>query len=133
MTRQSSRRSLLCGLAGVPLVALSSSASTVGAVSPELARLIRKSGLLNARLKAETEADIFRDGLMQAAGVLRRRVVAHPSVTLADVLAKAQHTAEAWGAEALQYEHGEMVASETCYVDDMAVAVIFDLSRLAQA
>lgn len=133
MTRQTSRRSILVGLAAVPIAAVPAVASLAPTVSSELARLIRKSEKLDASLKWEGANDEYPTGLIRAAGVVRRRVAAYPSAGLADVLAKARHAASVWGAESLQEEFDALSDGGHGYCSDMAMAVIHDLSRLAQA
>lgn len=131
--RSLSRRGLVAGLAVAPLAAVSSGDSVALAVSPELARLIRKSGRLNARVRSEAESDQWPPGLCHAAGVLRFRVAIFPCAGLADVLAKAVHLNEAWGEGGMQGEFDLGTHEGTCYLDGMALAIALDLARLAHA
>lgn len=132
MTRRATRRAALGAILAAPLASVPAAAkTTVPGISPELARLIRKSQRADDRLMAEKdEVDGFSPGNMRAAAVLRCLVAKFPSSSIADVLAKASHTIAIWGHDCALEEQEAATADGGCYLDDMARAVLLDLVRL---
>lgn len=132
MKAQATRRATLGAILAAPLMVSPAAAIPVSGVSPELARLIRKSTRADDRLMAEKdEVDGFSPGNMRAAAALRCRVAMFSSNSIADVLAKASHTIAIWGHECAQEEQEAATADGSAYLDDMARAVLLDLARLA--
>ena len=130
MTHRATRRAAPGAILAAPLASVPSAAkATVPGVSPELARLIRKSQRADDRLKAEAE-DEWNPGNIRAAAALRCRVATFKSVSMADVLAKARHTVAIWGRECAEEEFEAAVVDGTAYLTDMAHAVFLDLARL---
>ena len=131
MSARATRRAALGAILAAPL-ATSSAAAVIPAsgISPELARLIRKSQRADDRLRAEAE-DEWNPGSMLAAAALRYRVATFRAASLADVLAKARHTVAVWGYECAKEQFEAATAEGSACVDDMAIAVLLDVARLA--
>jgi hypothetical protein len=135
MSAPSTRRAALGAILAAPLAASPATAKTaLPGISPELARLIRKSQAADDRLRAE-DSDVggrgFSRGSMRAAAALRCRVATFKSASMADVLAKARHTAAIWEIDCAQEEFEAATANGECYLDDMAHGVFLDLLRVA--
>ena len=135
MTHRATRRATLGAILAAPLASVPAAAkAAVPGVSPELARLIRKSQAADDRLKAE-DTDVGGRGFsrcsMRAAAALRCRVATFKSASMADVLAKARHTAAIWEIDCAQEEFEAATANGECYLDDMAHGVFLDLLRVA--
>lgn len=102
---RTSRRAALGAILAAPLATSPVAAkANVPGISPELARLIRKSRIANARVDAEINEPGFLHGSVRAAAALRCRVARFPSNSIADVLAKARHTVAVWDHDCCQEE-----------------------------
>lgn len=131
MSNRATRRAALGAILAAPLASVPAAAGIPAAgVSPELARLIRKSQRADDCLRAQ-DGDEWNPGNIRAAAALRCRVAKFRASGIADVLAKAKHTVAVWGYECAQEEFEAATAEGFAYVNDMAIAVALDLARLA--
>ncbi|MFY9291748.1 MAG: hypothetical protein WAP03_13775 [Methylorubrum rhodinum] len=131
MSAHSTRRAALGAILATPLASMLATArAAVPGVSPELARLIRKSRVANERVNVEIHEPGYPYGSVRAAAALRCRVARFKPAGMADVLAKARHTVAIWGRECAEGEFEDATAEGGAYLDDMAHAVLLDLVRL---
>lgn len=131
MTARSTRRAALGAILAAPLASVPAAAiAPARGISSELARLIRKSQRADDRVNALLEGEGYPYGPVKAAASLRCRIAKFEAAGLADVLAKAKHTIAIWGHDCAREEQEAATADGSCYLDDMARAVLLDLVRL---
>lgn len=134
---RSTRRAAPHAILVAPLASVSAAANGVVThpslppVSRKLARLIAKHDRINAIPDAESDDyNPARRGTARAAGAIRARVIAFPSASFADILAKAACLARLWPLSDAEGEVQSKTASGHVYRDDMALNIAVEVMKL---